>query len=112
MRRLGDTIQHEVGKIRSQIEALQKDVDTRKADDTRQRDRLIKKATEVGDAFLRLEKCGPQLAASLLRHAHATSRESLPGKQPRYLSAEGAAASFTSVVVPITASVHPCHSPR
>ena len=73
MRRLGDHIQQEVGKLRVAIEKLQRDVDNCKPEDKQQRERLIAKATEVGDGFMRLEKCaagGVLFPRCVCVHAH------------------------------------------
>jgi hypothetical protein len=59
MRRLGDTIQQEVVKLRIKIDKVQKEVDARKRDDGAAVEHLMEQATEIGDSFMRLEKCAP-----------------------------------------------------
>lgn len=57
LRKLGDTIQQEVNGIRAQLERLQKDVGAVSATDATRKAELTQKGSEIGDMFLRLEKC-------------------------------------------------------
>ena len=81
LRKLGDNIQQEVNVLRSQLERMQKDVGSVSASDEARKEQLMQKGTEIGDQFLRLEKCASTRSgiSAVFAGAQGSAMHSNPG---------------------------------